>query len=307
MQLTDGRTLGYYNIQKEATLHELAPVETMQIFVKPSYGQTLTLDVKASDTIGEVKAQIHGITGIHAAQSVLLFAGEQLEDARTVSGCNIRAGRNLAMRPAPSRRSRSRSRSRAITLDVQASDTFDNVTVKLYLRLPMGAEAIDVLELDVRVSDIIDNVKAMVQDEAGIPTGMQRLFIAGRQLEDCCTLSEYSIYETASIEVELATPMQDSLCREAAAKMQDFNAQDVTIPSEVFDSLRRAAAPRCRTFKACDITTTLEVFESLCQCSGSEGAGRSTRRPCPSRPRSLFRRAGQWQRFSSRTRPRTSR
>ena len=79
--------------------------------------------------------------------------------------------------------------------------------------------------------------------------------------------------------------------------MQDFNAQDVTIPSEVFDSLRRAAAPTCRTFKACDITTTLEVFESLCQCSGSEGAGRSTRRPCPSRPRSLFRRAGQWQRF----------
>ena len=85
-ELEDSGTLNDYGILKESTLH-LIP--KMNVFLKMSTGKLVTLELRSSDTIRDVKDKIHVQEGISPDRQRLLSDGKQLEDSRSVGECNI--------------------------------------------------------------------------------------------------------------------------------------------------------------------------------------------------------------------------
>ncbi|KAJ4462394.1 putative Ubiquitin [Paratrimastix pyriformis] len=76
----------------------------MQLFIKHAQsGHRVTLDVEPTETIANVKAQIQDRDGVNAAQQRLIYAGQQLEDHRTLIDYHIPKEAELHLMVLPQR------------------------------------------------------------------------------------------------------------------------------------------------------------------------------------------------------------
>lgn len=167
----------------------------LEIFVNvlSGPGNTLTLLVEQSDTIGALKSKIQLLEGILIARQRLVFDGFTLENELTISKSDIQ----------------------------EQSTIFLVICTQISIFLVTGED----ISLDVKLSsDSIECVKRMIAKREGVPVDQQCLLFEGKELQDnSSTLSEYNIssdsvlqlltkgHQVISYKLFIQTPLQKTI------------------------------------------------------------------------------------------------
>ena len=177
---------------------------TMQVYVKTLVGETFTLEVEGTDTIGRLKVKIQDQLDGTTKYMRLIFNGKQLEDSQKLADYNIQNGSTLHL----------------IIIIPKMHIVVKTLTGKT-------------IKLEVESSDTIDTVKAKIQEIEDIPSKRQKLVFAGRLLENGRNLADYNIHNGDTLYLVLKLSLYKVLIYTGIEQYFDLGVQGSDTISQV--------------------------------------------------------------------------
>ena len=166
-RLLPGNNLLHYKIKHKNTIH----LGGMLIFVEPSKGETIQLDVTPRDTIESVKKRVETRIGIPVAEQKLFFNDKELQkNLKTLEFYNIEH------------------------LDTLVFGGMRITIVKDWNKQKFT--------LAVEPKSLIQEVKTMIEKREGIPINKQRLTFKGKSVYNSKTLEQSKIKNRAILHLE---------------------------------------------------------------------------------------------------------
>ncbi|KAK1438155.1 hypothetical protein QVD17_03958 [Tagetes erecta] len=169
--LDNVNTLANLPIMKESLMLMCKSVELMELFVTTHSGNTVSLSVKPTHTISDVKLLLVRKLAIPWDQQVLIFNKLVLGDSGTLFDFSINTKSTLMLL----RKAR--------------------VTIRLFIKTLNG----EIITLDVKPSDTIETIKGMISMKVSIARDEQELIFNGMVLDNDDTLADYQIKQESTL------------------------------------------------------------------------------------------------------------
>ena len=172
VQLNDELTLKLYGIGNAATIDLL--VKGQSLLIKMHMGKTIALAYDPTDTIADVKKKIQRKDAILLARQKLILGGtgRELKDDEVLEDCNITAASTL------------------------------NLILKRRVQIQITTLTQSIM-LDVQAEDTIQSVKLLLQLYIRAPPEQQLLYLAGCELNDLMTITDYQIQHRSTLHLVL--------------------------------------------------------------------------------------------------------
>ena len=178
----------------------------MQIFVKSWAGTTVVPGLSTLDQIGSLKRRL-GLLGKGRFSTRVVFDGRVLADGLTfkdydiMEGAVLHVGRELRGGGRGDRPRGVKTKVKKRPTAERPSDRLEVLPTKPYLFILMDVG--NVVKLTYNPSATIGLVKAMVEEDQGIPAAWQRLLYCGEEVDDHQVLREYGILAGDGLEMTL--------------------------------------------------------------------------------------------------------
>ncbi|KAI5348091.1 hypothetical protein L3X38_000978 [Prunus dulcis] len=145
----------------------------MPIFVKTPSGKIVKVEVKVLYTLQDVKAIIESFIGCPVADCRMIYAGNELQDCKTLAFYNIEENSTLEVLPS---------------------------WIQIFIKTWNGKT----IMLDVARSNTVREVKDKIFCKVRVPVHFQSIVFSGKRLEDKWRLARYNIEKDSTLHMVLA-------------------------------------------------------------------------------------------------------